>query len=104
MCLEFSHSSTASWSCCRGATWPLSPEESLSVSIRSIRVHPCLRLSIPAALGAFAVTSGGGGAPAGGAVEPVQAGISQLFVDDALIAEQHGLRRTLHPPRKDNGG
>lgn len=37
-------------------------------------------------------------------VRAVQAGIPQLFVDDALIESQTGLKRTLHQPRKDNGG
>ncbi|MBI4600677.1 MAG: hypothetical protein HY721_01830 [Planctomycetes bacterium] len=31
-------------------------------------------------------------------------GEAQLFVDDFLISEQSGLVRTLHPPRKDDGG
>src|SRR5918992_732880 len=31
-------------------------------------------------------------------------GVSQLFVDDALIASQSGLKRTLRQPKKDNGG
>ena len=31
-------------------------------------------------------------------------GVPQLFVDDTLIAQQTGLRRTLHQPIKDNGG
>ena len=43
------------------------------------------------------------GAGAEGAVS-VASGVAQLFVDDALIAEQQGLSRTLHQPRKDDGG
>jgi len=34
----------------------------------------------------------------------VPAGVPQLFVDDYLIAEQTGLRRTLRQPKKDFGG
>src|SRR5688572_10608534 len=34
----------------------------------------------------------------------VESGISQLFVDDYLIATQDGLKRTLHQPKKDGGG
>lgn len=34
----------------------------------------------------------------------LNSGEAQLFVDDALIASQTGLQRTLHQPRKDNGG
>lgn len=34
----------------------------------------------------------------------IRPGESQLFVDDFLIESSHGLRRTLHQPRKDNGG
>ncbi len=30
--------------------------------------------------------------------------MAQLFIDDVLIAEQSGLRRTLHQPAKDNDG
>ena len=35
------------------------------------------------------------------AIEP---GVVQLFVDDELIQSSHALRRTLHVPRKDDGG
>src|SRR5437870_3617817 len=31
-------------------------------------------------------------------------GEAQLFVDDYLISQQNDLSRTLHQPRKDNGG
>ncbi len=34
----------------------------------------------------------------------VQPGVAQLFIDDGMIAEQSGLRRTLHQPVKDDGG
>src|SRR5437016_3719736 len=34
----------------------------------------------------------------------IKSGAAQLFVDDFLIAEQVGLKRTLRQPRKDNGG
>lgn len=34
----------------------------------------------------------------------VQAGVPQLFVDDQLIADTRDLHRTLHQPRKDDGG
>ncbi len=34
----------------------------------------------------------------------VRKGVPELFVDDALIAAQSGLRRTLHSPKKDGGG
>ncbi len=34
----------------------------------------------------------------------IQSGVAQLFVDDALIDSQTGLKRTLRQPRKDNGG
>jgi len=34
----------------------------------------------------------------------IRPGVAQLFVDDLLIDSHEGLRRTLHPPRKDNGG
>ena len=34
----------------------------------------------------------------------VSAGVAQLFVDDHLIDRQTNLKRTLHQPRKDNGG
>lgn len=38
--------------------------------------------------------------------EPVAlvAGAPQVFIDDFLIAESHGLKRTLHQPKKDDGG
>lgn len=35
---------------------------------------------------------------------PVEAGVPQLFVDDYLIESEYGLTRTLHQPRKDDGG
>jgi len=35
---------------------------------------------------------------------PVGLNVAQLFIDDYLIASQEGLKRTLHQPRKDNGG
>src|ERR1051326_5134339 len=92
----------------------------LSVPIRLIRVHPCLGVSrspsmirgrsirwlllIPSAFLAAAAAFLAGGAAAREAALPVETGVSQLFVDDLLIAEQHGVKRTLHPPRKDNGG
>ncbi len=34
----------------------------------------------------------------------VQPGVAQLFVDDGVIEQAAGLRRTLHQPAKDNGG
>ena len=34
----------------------------------------------------------------------IKPGVAQLFVDDFLIAEQAGLKRTLRQPKKDNGG
>ena len=34
----------------------------------------------------------------------VRPGVAQLFVDDAMIDQQDGLRRTLHQPAKDHGG
>ena len=34
----------------------------------------------------------------------VQPGVAQLFVDDGMIEQANGLRRTLHQPAKDNGG
>jgi len=34
----------------------------------------------------------------------VRPGVAQLFVDDAMIEQQDGLRRTLHQPAKDHGG
>jgi hypothetical protein len=34
----------------------------------------------------------------------LKTGEAQLFVDDELIAWQSGLQRTLHQPKKDNGG
>jgi hypothetical protein len=34
----------------------------------------------------------------------VRPGVAQLFIDDVLIAQQSGLRRTLHQPAKDNDG
>src|SRR5262245_17598379 len=34
----------------------------------------------------------------------LQAGQAQLFVDDFLISQQNGLVRTLHQPKKDDGG
>jgi hypothetical protein len=34
----------------------------------------------------------------------IPSGKAQLFVDDFLIGEQRGLRRTLHQPKKDHGG
>ena len=34
----------------------------------------------------------------------VEKGAPQLFVDDLLIASQENLKRTLHQPKKDNGG
>jgi hypothetical protein len=44
------------------------------------------------------------GTPAGEKPWPLRSGVPELFVDDTLIAEQKGLRRTLHRPRKDGGG
>lgn len=38
-----------------------------------------------------------------GSIE-IKPGVAQLFVDDFLIDTQSGLGRTLHQPRKDNGG
>lgn len=46
----------------------------------------------------FALTAGGGEA-----IE-IAPGEPQLFVDDFLIAESRELKRTLHQPRKDDGG
>lgn len=34
----------------------------------------------------------------------IDPGVAQLFVDDYLIADQQGLKRTLHQPVKDDGG
>src|SRR5690349_19599049 len=34
----------------------------------------------------------------------IAAGAPQLFVDDFLIASSTGLKRTLHQPKKDDGG
>jgi hypothetical protein len=34
----------------------------------------------------------------------LEAGVAQLFIDDYLIESQSNLKRTLHQPRKDNGG
>ena len=34
----------------------------------------------------------------------IQPGVAQLFIDDVMIAQQSGLRRTLHQPAKDNDG
>src|SRR5262245_2622503 len=34
----------------------------------------------------------------------IRAGEAQVFIDDYLIASSRGLRRTLHQPRKDDGG
>src|SRR5687767_1360652 len=31
-------------------------------------------------------------------------GVAQLFVDDFLVESQTNLRRTLHQPKKDDGG
>ncbi|HSW46411.1 MAG TPA: hypothetical protein VLM89_12655, partial [Phycisphaerae bacterium] len=49
--------------------------------------------------------------PAAGAKEsasaeavPIRAGVAQLFIDDYLIECSRDLKRTLHQPRKDNGG
>lgn len=56
-------------------------------------------------LAGLAVAVGGGWAATPSA-QPVLVprGEPQLFVDDQLIAESHGLQRTLHQPRKDGGG
>ena len=35
---------------------------------------------------------------------PIEHDVPQLFVDDALIDTQANLKRTLHQPKKDNGG
>jgi len=45
--------------------------------------------------------------PAGGTkatAVPLQPGVAQLFIDDALIESQQNLERRLHCPVKDNGG
>lgn len=34
----------------------------------------------------------------------VESAVPQLFIDDYLIESQSGLKRTLHQPKKDNGG
>ncbi len=34
----------------------------------------------------------------------IEKGVAQLFVDDYLIDSQSGLKRTLHQPKKDDGG
>ena len=34
----------------------------------------------------------------------IKPGVAQLFVDDLLIAEQAGLKRTLRQPKKDDSG
>jgi hypothetical protein len=34
----------------------------------------------------------------------IRRGVAQLFIDDVLIDSQRDLRRTLHQPKKDNGG
>src|SRR5689334_16559963 len=34
----------------------------------------------------------------------IKPGVPQLFIDDFLIAEEKGLKRTLHQPKKDDGG
>lgn len=34
----------------------------------------------------------------------IQSGVAQFFIDDYLIATQEGLKRTLHQPKKDDGG
>ena len=38
------------------------------------------------------------------APRPIPIGQAQLFIDDDLIESQDGLRRTLHQPKKDDGG
>ena len=43
-------------------------------------------------------------APAASDSVPVARGVAQLFVDDLLVAESSGLRRTLRQPRKEGGG
>ena len=66
--------------------------------MRQLMSHPVL-LGV-AAIGLLFCTSSSYSEPA----IPLTPHIPQLFVDDALIARQAGLRRTLHPPVKDNGG
>jgi hypothetical protein len=53
-----------------------------------------------------AIVGGGLAAPHTGARGPIEVrrGVAQLFVDDVLIDSQRDLRRTLHQPKKDNGG
>jgi hypothetical protein len=44
------------------------------------------------------------GADASLPVVKLTSGEPQLFIDDFLISQQHGLQRTLRQPKKDNGG
>ena len=53
-----------------------------------------------AVLGLLCLPLWGHAAPA----HNVQSGVAQLFIDDGMIAQQSGLRRTLHQPVKDNDG
>src|SRR2546427_7020502 len=64
------------------------------------------RLTHWAALASLIMGSGIADATARAGAEPlaIQKGIPQLFVDDYLIESQSGLTRTLHQPRKDDGG
>jgi hypothetical protein len=73
--------------------------------------HPAFRPASLRPLAALFVTviAGGIGLPA--QPDPVTApptslrpGVAELFVDDARIESQRGLRRTLHSPKKDEGG
>lgn len=62
--------------------------------------------SLVVAVGTLAVGHAASNAFASDARAPVEikTGVAQLFVDDALIDSQTGLKRTLHQPQKDNGG
>jgi len=61
----------------------------MKMALFSLTALPCLLVS---ALSGFSQTA-----------LQVQPGVAQLFVDDGVIAQATGLRRTLHQPAKDNG-
>jgi len=64
----------------------------------------CLARVIAAFLLVWSVLHARPAAAAPTDVLEIPPGVPQLFVDDLLIDSQQGLRRTLHQPKKDDGG
>jgi len=58
---------------------------------------------LAAAIGGLVLAGVAAGGPGVDAVR-VERGVAQLFIDDYLIDTQDNLKRTLHQPKKDNGG